>query len=96
MTFRQEAQNCKRSSIPSHPALGCEYMKVEDQGSRFGASDYLIVLNFFIGKGNNNTGLFFFQDITEIRKDSNHDRVQSQVTMASNLLGLSGLCTCGY
>lgn len=70
-----------------------EYMRIEDEGSRFGASDYLLILNFFIEKGKNNTGLFFFQDI---RKDSNHDWVWSQVTMASNLLGLSGLCTCGY
>lgn len=73
-----------------------EYMRTEDEGSRFGASDYLLIQNFFIGKGKNNTGLFFFPDITETRKDSNHDWIWSQVTVASNLLGLSGLCTCGY
>lgn len=78
------------------PSPTGEYMKIEDQGSQSGARDDLIVLNFFIGKGNNNTGLFFFQDISEIRKDSDHVRVWSWVTMASDLLGLSGLCTCGY
>jgi hypothetical protein len=62
----QEAQKLRTvMALDPIPSPTGEYMKIEDQGSQSGARDDLIVLNFFIGKGNNNTGLFFFQDLRD-------------------------------